>query len=63
MIIRMPVFMRVGDGEELEIGELEFPVTGEVTLTGSCAAVATLLRAAADRFERVEEVPSAAADA
>jgi len=54
-IVRMPVFMRFGDGEQVEIGELEFPVPGEATLTGSRAAIAALLRSAADAFEAGEE--------
>lgn len=52
---RMPVFMRVGDGEEVEIGELEFSTSEEATLVGTRAAVADLLRTAADAFENPEQ--------
>jgi hypothetical protein len=56
---RMPVYMRVGDGQEYEIGAL-IPEAGDLVITPDGTATVQvslimprLLRAAADKFEGV----------
>jgi hypothetical protein len=58
----IPIYMRIGNGTETEIGQvvLEVEQNGTVTLTTS--DIAAGLRSAADAIEGPEEVDSAAAD-
>ncbi|MFG2780815.1 hypothetical protein ACGFY7_23545 [Streptomyces prunicolor] len=60
--IALPVFMRIGSGDEFHLGEITVDVdVTEATLTYGRPELATFLRAAADAIENPsEEVDDAA---
>ncbi|WP_125935292.1 hypothetical protein [Streptomyces sp. WAC 06738] len=59
----LPVFMRLGlSWEPVQIGSVELPVSGDGRMTFERAAVAEMLRAAADEIEHPTEDDEGAAD-
>lgn len=60
---RMPIYLRAGDGPDIEIGYIEASPTGDGTVSISRSDIADFLREAADAFENApaEEVPDAPA--
>ncbi|MDX2552612.1 hypothetical protein ACKI1J_43130 [Streptomyces scabiei] len=57
--ISVPIYMRVGGGAELEVGDVEVPVSGDGTMTLRRTQLAAALRSAADHLESrpVDDVP------
>ncbi|MBT2505146.1 hypothetical protein J7I98_04385 [Streptomyces sp. ISL-98] len=49
--VSVPVFLRVGDGDEHQVGEIEIEVVDKVTRQ----TIAEFLRAAADAYEHPEQ--------
>ncbi|MEV6105712.1 hypothetical protein AB0M28_13490 [Streptomyces sp. NPDC051940] len=47
----IPIFMRIGDGAEQEVGVIDMPVSCTATVTVTSCGVAAALRAAADEIE------------
>lgn len=57
--ISVPIYMRIGGGAELQVGDVDVPVSGEGTLTMSRTRLAAALRSAADHLDAPvpEDVP------
>ena len=49
--ISVPIYMRIGGGAELEVGDVDIPVTGDGTITVSRTQLAAALRSAADYLD------------
>ncbi|QFR00717.1 hypothetical protein F9278_36170 [Streptomyces phaeolivaceus] len=49
--ISMPIYMRLGGGAELQVGDVEVPVSGEGALSLSRTMLAAALRSAADHLD------------
>lgn len=59
--ISVPIYMRVGAGAELQVGDVEVPVSGDGTMTLRRTQLAAALRSAADHLEapHADDVPGA----
>ncbi|MDX2566088.1 hypothetical protein QBA57_39655 [Streptomyces scabiei] len=49
--ISVPIYMRVGGGAELQVGDVEVPVSGDGTMTLRRTQLAAALRSAADHLD------------
>lgn len=49
--ITVPVYMRIGGGAEIQVGDVDVPVSGDGTLTMRRTALAAALRSAADHLD------------
>lgn len=58
--ISVPVYMRVGGGAELQVGDVEVPVGGDGTVTLRRTELAAALRSAADHLDApaADEAPA-----
>ncbi len=59
--ISVPIYMRVGGGAELQVGDVEVPVSGDGTMTLRRTQLAAALRSAADNLDApaADDVPAA----
>lgn len=59
--VRIPIYMRLGGGAEIEVGDVELPVSGDGTLTMRRSQLAAALRSAADNLDNpaLDETPGA----
>lgn len=57
--ISLPIYMRLGGGAELQVGDVDIPVSGDGELTLSRTRLAAALRSAADHLDAPvpEDIP------
>lgn len=49
--ISVPIYMRIGGGAELQVGDVDVPVSGDGTMTLQRTQLAAALRSAADHLD------------
>jgi hypothetical protein len=49
--VTLPVYMRLGGGAEIQVGDVDLPVWGDGTLTLRRTELAAALRSAADHLD------------